>query len=98
MAVETFADGDSFVEAMALRPADCVVLDLHMPRLSGFDVQVRLTESGSHIPVVVLTGSDSAEAQARARANGAAAYLLKPVDGKTLLGAIAAAVLRATKV
>jgi len=44
------------------------------------------------VPVVVITGHDTPESRARALASGAAAYLLKPVDDRLLLDAIAAAV------
>ena len=92
MDVDTFPSGVEFLEAMPRYRPDCVVLDLHMPGVNGFDVQARLAQSGSRLPVVVITGHDTPESRARALAGGAAAYLLKPVDGPMLLDAIAAAV------
>ena len=71
---------------------DCVVLDLHMPQVNGFAVQARLAETGSRVPVVVITGHDSSESRERALAGGAAAYLRKPVDDQALLEAIQQAV------
>jgi len=92
MAVETFPSGTEFMAALLTRRPDCVVLDLHMPRLSGFDVQAQLAQLDRWPPVVVITGHDTPESRARALAGGVAAYLLKPVDERILLDAIAAAV------
>jgi len=92
MAVETFPSGAEFLDAMRTREPDCVVLDLHMPGVNGFDVQARLAESGKRVPVVVITGHDTVETQARVMIGGAAAYLLKPIDEQVLLDAIAAAI------
>jgi FixJ family two-component response regulator len=87
--VSTFASGDEFLSSLLQRKPDCVVLDLHMPGLNGFDVQARLTANpDGHIPVVIITAHDSPEAQQRAMAAGALAYLRKPVDAEPLLDAI----------
>ncbi len=90
--VETFASGAEFLESLKAHQPDCLVLDLHMPRISGFAVQAWLAEAGLPLPVVVITGHDSQEIRARALAGGVAAYLPKPVDDKLLLSAIEAAV------
>jgi FixJ family two-component response regulator len=89
---ETFASGEEFLAALETRTPDCVVLDLHMPHVSGFDVQARMAEENLHIPVIVITGHDSPEARARALGEGASAYLCKPLDGQALKEAILSAV------
>lgn len=94
-AVETYGSGADFMNAVTIVEPDCVVLDLHMPGTSGFDVQTRLAQSGCATPVIVITGDDSPEARSRALRLGAAAYLSKPVDEATLLAAIADALGRA---
>ena len=88
-AAETFPSGEAFLDALPTRQPDCVVLDLHMPGVNGFDVQSRIADSHLHLPVIVITGHDTTESQARVLAAGAAAYLRKPVDGEALLDAIA---------
>jgi len=70
---------------------DCVVLDLHMPGISGFDVQAALAATHAGVPVVVITGHDTPQSRQRALQLGAKAYLCKPVDDDTLLPAIVAA-------
>jgi FixJ family two-component response regulator len=91
--VKTFESGDAFLACVAAQRApDCLVLDLHMPGLSGFDVQARLARTTPAIPIVVITGHDIPEAGERVLAAGASAYLRKPVDGQVLLDAVASAI------
>jgi FixJ family two-component response regulator len=92
MDVQSFGSGAEFLEALSSNPPECVVLDLHMAGLNGFDVQERLTQTAPHLPTVVITGHDSLEARTRARAGGAYVYLVKPVDERVLLDAIFAAI------
>ncbi len=60
--------------------------------MSGFDVQGVLASGHAAVPVVVITGHDTAEARARAVRMGAKSYLCKPVDDDTLLAAIGSAI------
>ena len=92
MQVVTFPGGSEFLLALETVRPQCVVLDLHMPKLSGFEVLELLMQEGRHLPVVVVTGHDSPEARTRALAAGASAYLTKPIDDGLLLDEIARAV------
>jgi two-component system, LuxR family, response regulator FixJ len=94
-AVETFSSGTEFLESLESRRLDCLVLDLNMPRFDGFAVQARLIETNVHLPMVVLTGYDTAEARKRALAGGASCYLRKPTDDERLLSAITDAIAHA---
>jgi FixJ family two-component response regulator len=85
---ETFPSGAEFLESLKARQPDCLVLDLHMPRVSGFAVHARLTEMGIRLPVIVITGHDPDEASEHALAGAVSAFLRKPVDDQALLGAI----------
>lgn len=87
-ATQTFASGTDFVRSIEQAQPACVVLDLHMPGLNGFEVQQTLLERCPGLRVVVITGRDTAEARGRAMSLGARAYLAKPVDGDALLVAI----------
>ena len=91
-AVSTYASGAAFLNAEGDAEPDCVVLDLHMPQTTGFEVQAQLAQRGRGTPVIVITGDDTPEAQSRALRLGAKGYFGKPVDEKTLLAAIAAAI------
>jgi FixJ family two-component response regulator len=94
-AVETFASGAEFMRSVDDHQPDCVVLDLHMPGMSGFEVQDALAVAHAAVPVVVITGHDTPESRTRALRLGAKAYLCKPVDDEALLSAIGAAIDRA---
>ena len=91
-AVEAFPSGAEFLLSLPEHRPACLVLDLHMPDLSGLDVQVLIKREGFDVPIVVITGHDTAEVRARVVARGASAYLRKPVDDKQLLAAIAEAI------
>jgi FixJ family two-component response regulator len=95
-AVETFASGAEFLHSIRDHEPDCVVLDLHMPEMNGFDVQSVLVGGHSSVPVVVITGHDTPESRARAIRLGAKDYLRKPVNDEALLAAIGAAIDRAS--
>ncbi len=85
---ETFDSGQAFLDSLADRWPDFVVLDLHMPGLSGLDVLQQLTRTPAPVPVIVITAHDEPETQAQCLAAGALAYLRKPLDEQVLLAAI----------
>jgi FixJ family two-component response regulator len=89
---DSFASGTDFLDSLRAKLPDCVVLDLHMPLVSGFDVQLKLAAEARQIPVVVITGHDTPESKARVLGAGAAAYLRKPIDDQVLLDAVANAI------
>jgi FixJ family two-component response regulator len=88
MDVETFPCGVELLEYLSVRRADCIVLDLHMPVMNGFEVQTRMAESGMRVPVIIITGHDSEETRDRALRGMPVAYLRKPVNDEALLDAI----------
>ena len=90
--VETFASGGEFLHSIEDHEPDCVVLDLHMPEMSGFDVQGALAAGHAAVPVIVITGHDTPESRARAIELGAKVYLCKPVNDEALLAAIDVAI------
>jgi FixJ family two-component response regulator len=91
-AVETFASGTEFLRSVQDHEPDCVLLDLHMPEMSGFDVQGALARAHPTVPVVVMTGHDTPESRARAVQLGAKVYLRKPINDAALLVAIGDAI------
>jgi FixJ family two-component response regulator len=90
--VETFGSGVEFMLSLQRRKPHCVVLDLRMPVVDGFEIQRALSQSRAHVPVVIITGDDSPENRAKTESYGAHAYLHKPVDDAMLLDAIQNAV------
>lgn len=66
------------------RPS-CLVLDLHLPDMDGFELLQRVEATAPDLPVVVLTGDTSEETRDLVLGNGAAAFLTKPCDEARLL-------------
>ena len=65
----------------------CLVLDVHMSGMSGFDLQERLA-----VPIIFITGRDDAQTRKRIEQSGAAGHLRKPFDEQALLDTIRQAV------
>lgn len=91
--VMTFAGGAAFIASLASRTPDCVVLDINMPGMSGFDVQSRLASDPAtrNISVVMITGVFP-EIEQRIKTDKSILYLRKPFDERALLEAIRTAV------
>jgi FixJ family two-component response regulator len=71
--------------AAGLPPAAaCLLLDIHLPGMSGFDLHDRLAATACP-PVVFMTAHDAPVARAQSFKAGATAYLIKPFDGRTLI-------------
>lgn len=92
--VETFGSAEEVLTSGHLRTISCLVLDVHLGDLSGFDVQERLPDSQPPIPVIFITAHDTALTRERARRAGAVDYLRKPFDENALIGAIHRALAR----
>jgi FixJ family two-component response regulator len=93
--VATFGSGSDFLQSLRSRRPACLVLDLHMPRMSGFDLQEHLLSVEDRMPIVVITGHDTPQSRDRVMLAGASAYLHKPVDDQALLDAVQGAISRA---
>lgn len=89
--VLTFTRGEEFLAAWPSRVPNCLVLDLHMPGLSGFEVLERI--GGRRVPVLVITGHDQPGNAQRVRALGGLDYFLKPVNERQLVAAIRGALM-----
>jgi len=88
---EAFASGQLFIDSLAVKHPDCVILDLHMPEMTGLQVLQHLRSSNETLPAIVITAFDEPQTCARCLAAGASAYLRKPIDDVTLLKVVAEA-------
>jgi FixJ family two-component response regulator len=71
------------------RPA-CLVIDVHLGNMNGFQLQLQLTAEGLAIPTIFVTAHDDAVTERIAERAGCVAYVTKPIDGDVLLDAIPA--------
>jgi FixJ family two-component response regulator len=90
--VQTFATAQDFLSSLGRTRPHCVVLDLRMPHMTGFEMQDAMIEERIDVPVVIITGDDSTDARQQTLGRGAKAYLRKPVDEVMLLDAIHSAI------
>ncbi len=86
--VESFSSGEDFIRRLPARKPDCLLLDLHLPALNGFEVLRQLMILGAKFPVIVITGGDAPGMAERTLAAGASGYLLKPLEDDKLLSAV----------
>jgi two-component system response regulator FixJ len=87
----TFNRPDVFLKAARAFNTGCVLLDVHLPGISGLEVQEQLHVMRNDLPVIVMTGEGDIHTAVRAMKAGAADFLEKPYSDQALLGAIRAA-------
>jgi FixJ family two-component response regulator len=85
-----FASAEDFLDS-GPPETDCLVLDVRMPGLDGFELHRRLHEMNFLVPVIFVTGHADTELRADALSQGATALLAKPFNDDALLGAIQSA-------
>jgi FixJ family two-component response regulator len=85
-----FASAEAALEAGA-ETADCLVLDILLPGMSGFELYRRLVQCGSEAPVIFITAHDDPALREEAQRLGASSFLPKPFPGRLLLDAVAQA-------
>jgi two-component system response regulator FixJ len=91
LSVRDFGSVPEFLDGLDPVGNSCMVLDLHLPAMGGFEVMKTLARRGVALPVIVITGRGDAQTRARALESGAVAFLEKPVDDQVLMNAIDAA-------
>src|SRR3954462_5119243 len=74
----SFESAEQFVDSEFIPQTTCVITDLHMPGLSGLDLQARLRSEGHKIPVIFVPAYPNDAHRARAFAEGAVGFLTKP--------------------
>jgi FixJ family two-component response regulator len=87
-AVETFASAEEFLGSDRLAKTACLILDVHMPGMSGLQLQERLVAGDCAIPIVFITAFNDGRARAQALNAGAIGYLIKPFADEELLNCI----------
>jgi len=97
-AVETFASGAAFLEAVPVGGPACALVDLCMPGMSGIELQEALQRQGRSLPLIFLTAFGQVSSGVQAMKNGAMDYIEKPCDEQHLLDIIDRALARDTRI
>jgi FixJ family two-component response regulator len=90
-AAEVFSSATDLLGSNVLDKTSCLIVDVHMPVMTGLELQRRLGNSRFRIPMIFITARDDPQARAQAVRAGAIDFLQKPFAADALLGAIHAA-------
>lgn len=85
MSVETFASAEEFLTRRSHGAPRCLVVDVHLGTLSGFDLQDRLTSDGAAPPIIFITAHEEIPPCRLAPGTGASGFLRKPFDTAALV-------------
>lgn len=87
---KTYASAQEFMTTLNTGMRGCLVLDIRMPGMSGIELQEKLFQAGTHLPVIIITGHGDVPITVRAMKAGAFEFLQKPFNDQTLLDTIQA--------
>jgi len=90
-AVRAFSSAEEFLASDCVGETRCLILDIAMPGMSGFDLQHELTVCGQWIPIVFITAQADETVRARSLEQGAVECLFKPFRDTALYEALNAA-------
>lgn len=88
MDVATYPSGEAFLDVIDGTAYDCILLDIHLPGLDGFDIAERLRERAFEGTVILMTGRSDDRIRRRAADHGITALLEKPIRSEALMAAI----------
>lgn len=83
-----FSSAEEFIALHGQSSCDCVITDVHMPGMSGFDLKQVLTARDSGVPVIMITARSEPNLESRAAAAGAICLLKKPFETPDLLACL----------
>jgi FixJ family two-component response regulator len=81
----TYGSAEEFLSCPPRSAPIGVLLDVHLGGMSGLDLQRRLKNEGSTLPVIIITAFDDARSREQAERLGCVAYLRKPCEAETIL-------------
>ena len=92
LAVRDYASAEDFLADRQQPKVGCLILDLHMPRMTGLQLLVELQKQRLHLPVIAITGRGDPALKQQVAQAGAFALLEKPMNDDVLLWTIKSAV------
>lgn len=88
LTAQSFASATEFLQSGHWEETGCLVLDVRMPEISGFDLQEKITRASIHLPIIFISGHGTVPMGVRAMKAGAVDFLQKPFDEQDLLDAV----------
>jgi FixJ family two-component response regulator len=82
---QCFGSAKAFLESDLHRRAECLIVDIRMPKMSGLELQARLKQEKCNVPIIFITAFDDAEIRVQAMKEGAVDFLAKPFNHQLLL-------------
>jgi FixJ family two-component response regulator len=97
IAAQCFGSADQFLAALDLSLPTCLVLDVRMPEVGGFEIQAELNRRGVSVPTIFVSGHGDIPMSVRALQNGAIDFVEKPYNSQEMLERIQRALKIATE-
>jgi FixJ family two-component response regulator len=88
MSAWCFSSAEHFLHSKARHKVGCLIIDIHMPGMSGIELQAKLKDERCRIPIIFLTGRGDIPSTVSAMKCGAIDFFTKPVDGAALLNSL----------
>jgi FixJ family two-component response regulator len=83
-----YVSAEQFLDSGQAKNTSCLITDLQLPGLNGFELQAKLRHDGCRTPVIFITAFPEAKARAQALAAGAVAFLTKPFKETELVDSL----------
>lgn len=80
LATRTFSSAESYLQSSWLTATRCLIADIQMPNMNGFELQEHLSHLGFDIPIIFITAYPDDATRMRAMNAGAVCFLHKPID------------------
>jgi FixJ family two-component response regulator len=87
-AVAAFSSAEEFLQSESLHDTVCLISDVQMPGMDGFELQNRLLSQGRRLPIIFISAYPESKAQGQALAAGAFGFLDKPFDDEKLISCL----------
>ena len=85
---QVFSSAEEYLQSEHGRHSCCLITDLHMPGMSGLDLQDRLIADGCRVPIIFVTAYFEEQVEAQAMSAGAFGFLRKPFDDESFVACL----------
>jgi FixJ family two-component response regulator len=85
---DSFPSAEDFLNSGRVQDTSCLITDVHLPGMSGVELQSRLTSVGHRIPVIFITAFPDEAIRNRVLMGGALCYLSKPLEHQSLIACL----------